>query len=136
MRYARTVRVLLSVLTVIQCAGAFGSAEDASELHTALRGVMRHMNQMWQRLPYNEPRNPDVSSQICPLVSAAKLESMRKLHQFDLERSSLPGGDVYMGVPEDAQQWLLSGDGVGFSREVLAIYLAPQFCLAVYHHLN
>lgn len=97
---------------------------------------MSSMNQLWKRLDYDDPRDPNVSSQVCPLVSEQNLESMHKSQQFDLEHSTLPDGNVYMGVPGGAQMWQLRGEVLGYSREVLTIYLAPEFCLADYSHLN
>lgn len=133
-RVRTTLMLALPGLFVCAASGVGIGAANNADLFSRIEHIMDERRDVWRNQTGSGLRDPDVSEELCPLVSPSTLDDMYTSGEYDMEYLALAEGDIHS--PEDSERWIILGDRIGFSREVLAIYLAKDFCFASYNHIN
>ena len=103
---------------------------EKTNLYSALKSIMAEKYESYRELPYDAPRDKDLTNEVCPIVSAEALAKLLQEQPTRVRYALLKYGDPYVGVPADSAQWIVLGDKVDiFSIALIAIYLGPDFCL-------
>ena len=126
--------LLLSLTFGLFSCGTVPSQRPAANaLDAQLLATMRERTRLWQ-LPTAEggTREIDISTLICPMVTAEKLSELYRDNAGNVEY--VPESQY----PPGSQLWRIKGDVIGpLEVSILAVWLGPETrCYAQFRHMH
>lgn len=124
--------VALAIFSTVALASPVQADKDA--LYSAIRQVTDREYAERLALPSDAPRDPDVTSDVRPIVSGPILADLAASTDLVIRFATLPDGSGQF--PDGTTKWELRGNIYELSREIIFVYTAEDYCSARYRLIN